>query len=203
MSTPARRIAVEEAVAYGFLTAVGVYALAGAFDYPVLTEGNRIGPGLLPAVYGSLIALISGVLLVRTLAGRRTRHDHGLAEVAQSVAPGAEEDTAWAEAAGRDADAAPGAGTEEELDIFGRTAAQRMRQLQMVTVALVVALLLVPFLGLLVALALFSLFASIVVERRPWTSSVIITAVSVTAIYLVFSVFLEVPLPGGLLGIGG
>ena len=78
-----------------------------------------------------------------------------------------------------------------------------MRQLQMVTVALVVALLLVQLVGLLAALALFCLFASIVVERRPWLSSVLITAVSITVIYLVFSVFLEVPMPTGALGIGG
>ena len=57
--------------------------------------------------------------------------------------------------------------------------------------------------GLLGALALFCLVASIGVERRPWLSSVVITAVSVTTIYLVFSVFLEVPLPAGALGIGG
>ena len=50
---------------------------------------------------------------------------------------------------------------------------------------------------------LFCLFASIVVERRPWLSSVLITGVSITVIYLVFSVFLEVPLPTGALGIGG
>jgi hypothetical protein len=197
VSTPARRIAVEEAVAYGFLTAVGGYAVIGALDYPVLNEGGQIGPGLLPAVYGSLIAVISGVLLVRTLTGHRTRHDHGLAEVAQSVVPETDEETGRAETAD------PDAGTDGDRDIFGRTAAQRMRQLQMVTVALVVALLLVPLVGLLAALGLFSLFASIVVERRPWISSVIITAVSVVAVYLVFAVFLEVPLPAGLLGIGG
>ena len=34
-------------------------------------------------------------------------------------------------------------------------------------------------------------------------TTVVITAVSVTTIYLVFSVFLEVPLPAGVLGIGG
>jgi hypothetical protein len=78
-----------------------------------------------------------------------------------------------------------------------------MRQLQMVTVALIVALLIVPLVGLLGALALFCLFASIVVERRPWLSSVVITTVSITVIYLVFAVFLEVPLPAGVLGIGG
>lgn len=194
MTTSQRRIAVEEAVAYGLLTAVGGYAFLTAFEYAIFNEGNRVGPGLVPAILGGLIALISGTLLVLTLLGHRTRHDHGLAEVAQSVvgdAPGP---------------AAPGAvdpDTGSELDIFGRTAAQRMRQLKMVTVALVVALLLVPLLGLLGALGLFGLFASIVVERRPWLSSLVITGVSVAVVYFVFAVFLEVPLPAGVIGIGG
>ena len=197
MNPPARRIAVEEAVAYGFLTAVGGYAFINAFDYPIFNEGNRIGPGLLPAIFGGLIAVISAVLLVLTLTGHRARHDHGLAEVAQSVAPDNLVGSGSAETADPDAEA------DGDVDIFGRTAAQRMRQLQMVTVALIVALLLVPLVGLLGALALFCLFASIVVERRPWLSSVLITGVSITVIYLVFSVLLEVPLPAGALGIGG
>lgn len=195
MSAPVRRIAVEEAVAYGFLTAIGGYALISAFDYPLFNEGNRIGPGLLPVGYAGLITVISGALLVLTLTGRRARHDHGLAEVAQSVVP----DTILEPGPEETADPDP----ESDVDIFGRTAAQRMRQLQLVTVALVVALLLVPVVGLLGALALFCLFASIVVERRPWLSSVVITAASTTVIYLAFAVFLEVPLPAGALGIGG
>lgn len=197
MKTPARRIAVEEAVAYGFLAAVGGYAFITAFDYPVFNEGNRIGPGLLPAIFSGLITLICAMLLVMTLTGHRARHDHGLAEVAQSVAPDTLAETGSSETAKPDIEA------DGDVDIFGRTAAQRMRQLQMVTVTLIVALLLVPVLGLLGALALFCLFASVVVERRPWLSSVLITAVSITVIYLVFSVFLEVPLPAGALGIGG
>ena len=59
MSAPARRIAVEEAATYGFLVAVGGYAFITAFDYPVFNEGNRIGPGLLPAVFAGAITLIS------------------------------------------------------------------------------------------------------------------------------------------------
>jgi hypothetical protein len=176
VSTPARRIAVEEAVAYGFLTAVGGYALVTAFDYPLFNEGNRIGPGLLPAVFAGLITLISGV--VQSVVADST---------AEETSPHADPEDA----------------TDGDVDIFGRTAAQRFRQLQMVTVALIVCLLIVPLVGLLGALALFCLVASIGVERRPWLSSVVITAVSVTTIYLVFSVFLEVPLPAGALGIGG
>ncbi|MDQ4053892.1 MAG: tripartite tricarboxylate transporter TctB family protein [Actinomycetota bacterium] len=190
---PGHQIAVEEAVAFGFLTAVGGYAFLTAwFDYDLLNEGNRVGPGLVPAVVGGLIALISGALLVLTLTGRRARHDHGLAEVAQSVSADLPAETA---------DLRPEAG--DDIDIFGRSPAQRMRQLQMVTVALVVALFLVSVVGLLGALGLFSLFVSILVERRPWLPSVLITAASVGVIYGVFAVFLEVPLPSGSLGIGG
>lgn len=195
MTTRRRRIEVEEAAVYGLLTAIGGYAFITAFDYDLFNEGHRVGPGLVPAVLGALVALISGAMLALTLTGREARRGQGLAEVAQSVAPDlAERDRAM--------DDGP-AGTDPDLDIFGRTAAQRMRQLQMVTVALVAAMLLVPVVGLLGALGLFSLFASVVVERRPWLSSVVITAVSVTAVYGLFAVFLEVPLPGGVLGIGG
>jgi putative tricarboxylic transport membrane protein len=193
VSRPARQISVEEAVAYGFLTVVGGYALITAFDYPLFNEGNRIGPGLLPAIFAGLITAISAGMLVLTLTGRRAGHDHGLAEVAKSVVP----------EAAPEPDALTPTEEEGDVDIFGRTPAQRMRQLQLVVVGLVVALLLVSVIGLLAALGLFCLFASIVVERRPWISSVVITAVSVVVIYLVFSVFLEVPLPGGTLGIGG
>jgi hypothetical protein len=194
VTTSQRRIAVEEAVAYALLAAVGGYAFLMAFEYDLLNEGNRVGPGLVPAILGGLIALISGTMLVLTLLGHRTRRDHGLAEVAQSVVGDAPVPAALGEADPDDG---------SELDIFGRTAAQRMRQLQMVTVALVVALLLVPLLGLLGSLGLFGLFASIVVERRPWLSSLAITATSIAVVYLVFAVFLEVPLPTGLIGIGG
>jgi heme A synthase len=202
VTTHRHRIAVEEAVVYGFLTALGAYAFITAFDYDILNEGNRVGPGLIPAILGGLIALISAVLLVLALIGHRAGHDHGLAEVAQSVVADAQGE-AGSVGDGSAENADPDAGTADDLDIFGRTPAQRMRQLQMVTVALAVSLLLVPLLGLLGALGLFCLFASIVVERRPWLSSVVITVVSIGVIYGLFSVFLEVPLPTGVLGIGG
>jgi hypothetical protein len=198
VTTPPRhQIAVEEAVAFGFLTAVGGYAFVTSFDYDLFNEGNRVGPGLVPAVVGGLITLISAGLLVLTLTGRRARHDHGLAEVAQSVAADGPA------RAGSVDTADPGADAGDDLDIFGRTAAKRMRQLQLVTVALAVSLFLVSLVGLLGALGLFCLFASVVVERRPWLPSLLITGVSVGVIYGVFAVFLEVPLPTGALGIGG
>jgi hypothetical protein len=91
----------------------------------------------------------------------------------------------------------------DDVDIFGRTPEQRARQLVIVFVALVVAVLLVPVLGFLVSFFALSLFISAVVERRGWIPSVVVSFLAVAAVYGLFVGFLEVPLPTGLLGIGG
>jgi putative tricarboxylic transport membrane protein len=178
---------VERAVALGLLMAVGGYAFVQSFDYGWFNEGNRVGPGLVPAVTGGLVCLISAALLVSTLLRREPARSEGLAQVAGATSDGnvvAEEE-------------------QDDVDMFGRTPAQRVRQLWLVTAGLLVALYLVGFVGLLPALGLFCLFASIVVERRPWVPAVAVTAISLAAAYAVFVVFLEVPLPTGYLGFGG
>ena len=48
-----------------------------------------------------------------------------------------------------------------------------------------------------------SLFISAVVERRRWVPSLIVSFLTVAAVYGIFVGFLDVPLPTGLLGIGG
>jgi putative tricarboxylic transport membrane protein len=179
---------VERAVAFGLLAAVGGYAFVMSFDYGWFNEGNRVGPGLVPAATGGLVCLVSVVLLVSTLMRREPTRADGLAQVA-----GATTD-----------DGADVLQEEhDDVDMFGRTPAERVRQLWMVTAGLLVALWLVGFVGLLPALGLFCLFASIVVERRPWLPAVVVTAISLAAAYAVFVVFLEVPLPTGYLGFGG
>jgi hypothetical protein len=94
-------------------------------------------------------------------------------------------------------EAAPaGGGT----DVFGRTDAQRVRQLWQVVIALPVTVLLVPLLGFLPAFGLLVLFVSAVVERRPPLVALLVAAIAVAAGYGVFEEFLDVPLPTGLLG---
>jgi Tripartite tricarboxylate transporter TctB family len=98
----------------------------------------------------------------------------------------------------------PGAGpAPDDVDIFGRTPSERGRQLVTVCVALVVACLLVPLLGFLGSFFLLSLFISTVVERRNWIPSLIVSFLAVAAVYGLFVGFLGVPLPTGLIGIGG
>ena len=58
-------------------------------------------------------------------------------------------------------------------------------------------------LGLLVSFFLLSVFISAVVERRAWIPSLIVSFLAVAAVYGVFVGFLGVPLPTGLIGIGG
>jgi hypothetical protein len=202
-----RGIAVEQAVVYGLLTALGLFAFVVALGYGLFLEEFRIGPGLVPAVVGGLITLIAGWELVATLRGQRTPHDKGLAEIVAAAAdapPGGASSEDGLPGGTLPSGEQAGAGTDDDgLDIFGRTAAMRGRQLVIVFIALTVAVLLVPLLGFLVSFFLLSLFISAVVERRSWIFSAIVSFAAVAVIYLVFVVFLRVPLPAGLIGIGG
>jgi hypothetical protein len=198
MTSPAKgRIAVEEAIAYGLLAVIGLYAFVVALRYGLFLEDWRVGPGLVPAVVGGLVGVISVWQLVGTLRGKGPAHDGGLAEivgVSTEVTEG--RPLVAAGPAGRDP-------ADEDVDIFGRTSWMRGRQLVTVFIGLIVAVALVPLLGLLVSFFFLSLFISTVVEHRRWLPSVIVSFVSVAVVYLVFVGFLRVPLPTGLIGIGG
>jgi hypothetical protein len=214
MSAPSgkRSIDVEHAVAYGLITVMGLAALVTAIGYGLFNEGARVGPGLVPAVVGAGIALIGGWEFIGMLRGRRDDHTHGLAEVAASVslgtaAPAATAGAVVAGTAGGGGSATPGAAdadpADDDVDIYGRTSATRGRQLWVVYGALVVTVLLVPLLGFLGAFLLLSVFISAVVERRAWLPSIVISLVAVVVVWAVFAQFLNVPLPDGLIGIGG
>lgn len=73
------------------------------------------------------------------------------------------------------------------------------RKLITVFAAMVVTALLVPFLGLLLALAVLTLFLTAVVEKQPLVRSLLVAAGTFVVAYLIFVVLLQVPLPFGLL----
>jgi hypothetical protein len=220
-SPATRGIAVEQVVVYGLLTALGLGALVMALDYGFFLEESRVGPGLVPGVVGAQIAIIAGWELIATLRGHRTSHDHGLAEVVAAATPDTTPGGASPESAARggassgDGTMSPDDGPVElpgsagggpgldDVDIFGRTPKERGRQLVTVFAALVVACLLVPVLGFLGSFFLLSLFISGVVEKRRWIPSLIVSFLAVAVVYGVFVGFLGVPLPTGLIGIGG
>ena len=189
MSEPATMGPAAQAVAFGVLAVVGAAVFATSFGYGILGEEGRVGPGLLPMVTGLLLLLLSaGQLLSRLL--RRGPDGHRI-RPARSSARGRR---------GRHSSGDPGADEGTGVDVFGRTGAQRARQLWTVVVASPVAVLLVPLLGFLPALGLLVLFVSAVVERRPPLVALAVSAVAVAAGYGVFAEFLNVPLPTGAIG---
>jgi putative tricarboxylic transport membrane protein len=159
-----------QAVAFGVLAALGAVVFGTSFGYGILAEGGRVGPGLLPMATGLLLLLLSGAQLLLRLRGHPFRRT------------------------------APPPEPADGIDVLGRSATQRVRQLRTVVVATAVAVLLIPLLGFLPAMGLLVLFVSAVVERRPPLVALAVTAVAVAAGYGVFAEFLDVPLPTGAVG---
>jgi putative tricarboxylic transport membrane protein len=157
-----------EAVVYGVLVLLGVGVTWASFGYGLTLDNGQVGPGLMPAASGTLLALLGIVLLSRTVRGEMTE-----------------------------------ARTEQDggVDIYGRTARARVRQLWVVFGLLLATIIAVSLLGFLVAFGAFVLIVSTWVERRRVVPSVAMTIGACAVVYVVFVVFLRVPLPPGLLGI--
>ena len=215
-SPATRGIAVEQAVVYGLLTALGLGALVMALGYGFFLEESRVGPGLVPGVVGGLIVLIAGWELIATLRGHRTSHDHGLAEVVAAAdaghhpgrcLPGARRPGG---APSGDAPRCPRTTDPwrprppgrrpglDDVDIFGRTPKERGRQLVTVFAALVVAVPAGPGPGLPRARSSSCRCSS----PRSWSGAagsrpLIVSFLAVAVVYGVFVGFLDVPLPTG------
>ncbi|MFZ3560551.1 tripartite tricarboxylate transporter TctB family protein [Streptomyces sp. BH055] len=92
-----------------------------------------------------------------------------------------------------------GDGHVEEAAGADAEEARRVRaKLIVVVVTMVVTALLVPFLGLLPALTLMTLFLTAVVERQPLGRSVLVAVLVFAVSYLLFITILSIPLPFGL-----
>lgn len=70
-----------EVVAYGFLAVAGAAAAVTAVRYGLFVEDGRVGPGLVPAVSGGLLAVLGVVLLLRTRTAERPADRPSVEEV--------------------------------------------------------------------------------------------------------------------------
>ena len=174
---------VAETVTLAALGLLGVGVAVVGSRYGISVD-DRVGPGFLPLAAGVGLALMCAVLLLGRL--RRPSAGAGTAGVVGALAADGP-----AEQAGEDA------GEAEE------TAEARNHRARLVFAALMITVVLVPMIGFLESFALLLVFVSVVVERRPVLPALGVTAVAVTAIYLVFVQFLSVRLPMGLLAILG
>lgn len=167
------RLLTGESVALLLLGLVGAYLAISSFGLGLRTNGAWVAPGTMPLAVGTPLCLIAVVRLI------------GLAKAGRAPV---------------DAEPAVAEQQDDDRDIFGRTAAQRVRQLWIVIAALAVAIALVPLLGFPVAFGALVFFIATVVERQRLLVAGIVTAVSLLAVHLIFVKFLGVPLPNGLLG---
>jgi putative tricarboxylic transport membrane protein len=183
--TQVRGAPAGELMAYALLTVLGGAVLATSFGYTVLFDDGRVAPGFLPMCAGGLLMLLSGVQLVARLRGTATPHHDPLADVVSSEAVAEKTPAGTASA-------------EVETDVLGRSVRDRVRNLRVVIGATVLAVVVAPLLGFLVAFGALVFFISTVVERRPLLRAAGITAIAVAVVYAVFVEFLTVPLPMGL-----
>lgn len=174
-----------DVVGTALLAVLGLAAALWGRRYGFTVEG-QVGAGFLPVVTGGFIALASAAELVRLGVQRRAlRADgHGPAGLQHEQAA-----------------AVPADPAEAETDVFGRTSAQRGRAIGVVFGLLLVAVLLVPLLGLLISLSLAVLVLLLVVERKPPVPSLVGALACLAFGYFVFVQALGAPLPTGLLGL--
>ncbi|PWU48802.1 hypothetical protein DLE60_15965 [Micromonospora globispora] len=188
MSTLIRIRGNGEATVYAMLALVGLAAAVSGAFYGVFVDGGRVGPGFLPLVAGGLTAVLCGWLALRGVHGRRSHPPGGPAD---GVEPHLAEDINPVDDA-----------TDDDVDISGRTRRERIHNLWKVFGLTLGAILLVQVVGFLAAFGALVFVISTWIERQPLLKSAVIAAAATGLIYGVFGLFLEIPLPGGLLGLG-
>ncbi len=174
-------------VATSILTLVGLAAAIVGATYGVFGDDGRMGPGFLPVLTASVVAICGGIDILFRLRARRRPASAGVA------APAGEAESAD--------DLVTAETPVDDLDIFGRSARQRTRMLWVVLGIVTVALLLVPIIGFLPAFAIVLVGCSFFVERRKLLPSLLVSGIALAAAYLIFGVFLRVPLPVSIFGI--
>ncbi|RZU76799.1 tripartite tricarboxylate transporter TctB family protein [Micromonospora kangleipakensis] len=193
MSTLVRIRDNGEATVYAVLALVGLAAAVSGAFYGVFVDGGRVGPGFLPLVAGGLTAVLCGWLALRCVHGERSHPPGGPAE---GVEPHLVEDIDPV-----DIDSVDN-GTDDDVDISGRTRRERIHNLWKVFGLTLGAIPLVQVVGFLAAFGALVFVISTWIERQPLLKSAVIAAAATGLIYGVFGLFLEIPLPGGLLGLG-
>lgn len=173
------------------LAVIGVAAVIGGLGYGMTDARGRIGTGWLPVVAGATVAVLAVAELIgtrrRQLATARGEHHRSMVETIADVPEGELE--------------GHGDGADDDVDVLGRTSAQRTRMLGVVVVLVIAAVALVPLLGLLVSFGLLLFAITAFVERMGLLPSALVTVITIAVLWAVFARFLSVPLPQGLLGV--
>jgi hypothetical protein len=160
------------------LFAVGVFVVTYGLQYPLRAEDGSVGPGLMPMVAGTALAITAAVLLGRALSA--------------------------AGAALRSPPPAPAPNPPAELSVADFADAAPEPTGQPITVAgilgmLIVAVLLAPTIGLIPMLGALVFVCVLVFERQGWIAAAIMTVLAMACSWLLFVRLFEVPVPYGTL----
>lgn len=90
-----------------------------------------------------------------------------------------------------------------DVDTMGRTRRQRVRILWAVFALVTATVVLVLVLGFIVSFGLMVLVVSAFVERRRLTTSLLVAIAASALVYLVFVLFMKIPLPWGAFALLG
>jgi putative tricarboxylic transport membrane protein len=169
------------------LAVIGIAAAIAGIGYGVTDDEGQVGTGFLPVAAGGVLAVLAVAEVInarrRQVAEAHGEHHRSVAETIADVPEGVTE------------------AHDPDVDILGRTPAQRVRILGAVLGVVVVAVALVPVLGFLLSFGALLLTITMVVERMGVAKSAVVTVVTIAVIWLVFVRFLSVPLPQDMLGL--
>lgn len=170
-----------EYVGAGMLALLGAGLVFGGADYGVLNEEGRVGAGFMPFVTGSLLVFFGVVIAFET---RRAAGRAASSEVTEGSGP------SLLELALSQDDGEQGV---PDGEVRGRNVA-------IVFGLTLVAILLTPILGFLLAFGLLIFVLVTFVEREGPVLGLLLSIVAIAVTYLVFVLFLAVPLPTGYFG---
>ena len=162
------------------LVALGSAVALGSLQYGILNEQGRIGSGFMPFMSGVLLALFGALIGVE--AWRRSRRPRPA-----RADPGADPLAALAAAEG------PLPAASEDDGAGWRTIA-------VVFALTLVAIVLIPLLGFLLPFAALIFVLVRFVEGESARLAIALSVSAIVVTWLVFVVFLGVPLPSGTVG---
>lgn len=182
------RTGLQDGLGGILLTALGIIVLTTSNDYVWLTESGVVGPAVLPGACGALLILFGGIQICQSVLARRAAQRAERASavpVAQSVPPGPQDVPGFADAMS----------SEEGTDKTEASAAGSSRRAWLAWAGVAISVLLVPYVGLIPAIGLLSLYLLKVVSQKSWLSALLYAVCLAVGLHVVFVTALGIPLP--------
>ncbi|MGC5626904.1 tripartite tricarboxylate transporter TctB family protein [Georgenia sp. Z1344] len=166
---------------------VGVLVARQGFDIGLSAERGSLGAGMVPAVVGSVMAILAGTLLA--ISGKRRLEVRRRSAATNAVDS---HDGVGAEGAASTSASSSDNATGEPTDAMWK---------RWVNVAGLIALaLVIPVVGLAPAVGIYVFLVSFLIERWKIVYSLLFAVAIGGAVWLIFQELLSVPVPTGFLG---